>query len=269
MPLDIVPGPRPVDTNVAYWPRSDSDGRRAANEFWRASSAAMTPTWPHAARSQGQKPSHGAGRSASGTGSPASRQAFVKAANCASVMRSRTTRARAASAAPIRRAIHTNAHVHWARRDRFRFVLALLANGSLVLIGTLAHVLVADDNLARMATLRTELATAEEREPTHAVASADKVIAKLRALPERWAMATPDGRAELLNAIYERIVVRGPEFISARLTPDAYAMGLALALRDAVMARPTGVGHALAHLGFRQILIEGADEWRSAALESA
>lgn len=72
--------------------------------------------------------------------------------------------------------------------------------------------------LARMATLRTELATAEEREPTHAVASADKVIAKLRALPETWAMATPDGRAELLHAIYERIVVRGPEFISARLT---------------------------------------------------
>ncbi len=61
--------------------------------------------------------------------------------------------------------------------------------------------------LARMATLRTELAIAEEREPTHAVASADKVIAKLRALPETWAMATPDGRAELLNAIYERIVV--------------------------------------------------------------
>ncbi len=46
-------------------------------------------------------------------------------------------------------------------------------------------------------------------------------------------MATPDGRAELLNAIYERIVVRGPEFISARLTPDAYAMGLALALPEA------------------------------------
>ena len=53
--------------------------------------------------------------------------------------------------------------------------------------------------LARVATLRTELAIAEEREPTHAVASADKVITKLRALPETWAMATPDGRAELLT----------------------------------------------------------------------
>ena len=51
-----------------------------------------------------------------------------------------------------------------------------------------------------------------KREPTQAVASPDKVIAKLRALPETWAMATPDGRAELLNAIYERIVVKGPRF---------------------------------------------------------
>ena len=74
----------------------------------------------------------------------------------------------------------------------------------------------------------------EGREPTRPVASADKVVAKLRALPETWAMATPDGRAELLNAIYERIVVRGPEFVSARLTRDAYAMGLALALPEHV-----------------------------------
>lgn len=90
-----------------------------------------------------------------------------------------------------------------------------------------------------MATLRTELAIAEEREPTHAVASADKVIAKVRALPETLAMATPDGRAELLNAIYERIVVRGPEFVSARLTPDAYAMGLALALPEPPLGNET------------------------------
>ena len=41
-------------------------------------------------------------------------------------------------------------------------------------------------------------------------------------------------------AIYERIVVAGPTFVSARLTPAAYAHGLALALPQVVMARPTG-----------------------------
>jgi hypothetical protein len=70
---------------------------------------------------------------------------------------------------------------------------------------------------------------------------------KLRALPKTWVEATPAGRAELLHSIYERIVVRGPEFVSARLTPEAYSLGLALALPERVkpaeewvLARPTG-----------------------------
>ncbi len=47
----------------------------------------------------------------------------------------------------------------------------------------------------------------------------------------------------------ERIVVAGREFVSARLTPAAYAHGLALALPEIVAkARPTGVGHALDNL---------------------
>lgn len=56
----------------------------------------------------------------------------------------------------------------------------------------------------------------------------DKVVAKLRAFPETWAEATPAGRAELLHSIYEQIVVRGSEFVGARLTPEAYSLGLAL-----------------------------------------
>ena len=116
--------------------------------------------------------------------------------------------------------------------------------------------------LARMATLRTELATAAEREPTHAVASADKVIATLRALPVTWAMATPDGRAELLNAIHERMVVRGPEFVSACLTPDAYAMGRARALPEHV--RPAQEWAWRARQGTkRDIMVGSLAAWRT------
>jgi hypothetical protein len=43
----------------------------------------------------------------------------------------------------------------------------------------------------------------------------------------------------VIHAIYERIVIEGPRFVGLRLTPAAYRHGLALALPDAVMARPT------------------------------
>jgi hypothetical protein len=93
----------------------------------------------------------------------------------------------------------------------------------------------------------------------------DRAVEWLRALAETWHQAdVPEARSELLHAIYERIVVAGREFVSARLTPEAYAHGLALALPEQVaMARPTGVGHALA----TRIPIEGRDEWVAAAGE--
>lgn len=51
--------------------------------------------------------------------------------------------------------------------------------------------------------------------------------------------------------------------MSVRLTPSAFAHGLAVALPTKVaMARPTGVGHALATY---EIPIEGRDEWLAAA----
>jgi malate/lactate dehydrogenase len=50
----------------------------------------------------------------------------------------------------------------------------------------------------------------------------------------------PAEKADLLHAIYERIVVAGPEIVRVRLTSAAYAHGLALALpEEAVMGRPT------------------------------
>ncbi len=52
----------------------------------------------------------------------------------------------------------------------------------------------------------------------------------------------PEAKAELLHAIYERIVVTGRTIVSIRPTPSAYAHGLAVALPDKVaLARPTGL----------------------------
>lgn len=48
----------------------------------------------------------------------------------------------------------------------------------------------------------------------------------------------------MIHAVYERIVIEGPRFVGLRLTPAAYRHGLALALPEAVMARPTGVERA-------------------------
>lgn len=75
---------------------------------------------------------------------------------------------------------------------------------------------------------------------------AERAVAWLRALAETWLDAdVPEAKAELPHAIYERIVVAGRAVVSARLTPAAYAHGLALALPEQVaMARPTGFNRA-------------------------
>ena len=47
----------------------------------------------------------------------------------------------------------------------------------------------------------------------------------------------PAERAELVHAIYERIIVAGPRFVSVRLTAAAHAHGLALALPERLLWR--------------------------------
>ena len=94
--------------------------------------------------------------------------------------------------------------------------------------------------LARLKHLRATLAEVEQS--AQVGVSADRAVEWLRAFGETWQGAeVPQARSELLHAIYERIVIAGREFVSARLTPAAYAHGLALALPEVVVkARPTG-----------------------------
>jgi hypothetical protein len=101
-------------------------------------------------------------------------------------------------------------------------------------------------------------------------ASAEVALAWLEALSSTWSDAdVPEAKAEVLH-IYERIVVTVRTIVSIRLTPSAYAHGLAVALPTKVaLARPTGVERARTHPGVRMIRIEGADDWEAAFRSSA
>jgi hypothetical protein len=106
----------------------------------------------------------------------------------------------------------------------------------------------------------------------------DLAMDYIRNFAASWAKAQPGTRSTLIQSVYEEIFVRGAEFVSVRLTPEAYAHGLAVALpeevevpvlpsrgrprKDMALARPTGFGRALATY---EIPIEGRDEWLAAA----
>jgi hypothetical protein len=90
----------------------------------------------------------------------------------------------------------------------------------------------------------------------------------LDALAETWQKTDlVEEKSDVIHAVYERIVIEGPRFVGLRLTPAAYRHGLALALPDAVMARPTGVEPADA-INIR-IPIEGTGEAWSSGRASA
>ena len=74
----------------------------------------------------------------------------------------------------------------------------------------------------------------------------ERAVEWLRELSATWRAAeVPAEKADLLHAIYDRIVVAGRSIVSVRLTPSAYAHGFALALPEKVaVARPTGVERA-------------------------
>jgi len=93
--------------------------------------------------------------------------------------------------------------------------------------------------LTRMARLRGEL------EIVGAQPARDLPVGRamewLDALAETWQRTDlVEEKSDVIHAVYERIVIEWPRFVGLRLTPAAYRHGLALALPDAVMARPTG-----------------------------
>jgi hypothetical protein len=115
--------------------------------------------------------------------------------------------------------------------------------------------------LARMARLRGELEIVGAQ-PAREL-PARRAVEWLDALAETWQKTDlVEEKSDVIHAVYERIVIEGPRFVSLRLTPAAYAHGLALALPEKVaMARPTGVGRALTAY---RMPIEGRDEWIAA-----
>ncbi len=69
---------------------------------------------------------------------------------------------------------------------------------------------------------------------------AQRALEWLNALAETWQRTDlVEEQSDVIHAVYKRIIVEGPRFVAIRLTPAAYQHRLALALPEAVMARPT------------------------------
>ena len=104
-----------------------------------------------------------------------------------------------------------------------------------------------DAYMARVKELRRRLAAFDEPEAGHVPAK--RAAAWLQAFGETLRSAdVPEAKADLIHAIYERIVVAGPVFVRAHLTPAAYAHGLAALLPEVVMASPAGLEPATGRL---------------------
>lgn len=107
--------------------------------------------------------------------------------------------------------------------------------------------------LERLGQLRVDLATVDTTR--RGDLAAERAVQWLRVLADTWVNAdVREAKAELLHAIYDRIVVVGLSIVAARLTPAAYLNGLALALPQVVRARPEGSERALP-----TFVIEGVD----------
>jgi len=71
---------------------------------------------------------------------------------------------------------------------------------------------------------------------------ADRAVAWLTDLKQSWESAGDAARAQLVAAIYRRIIVEGNRFVGVELTDEAKANGLTVALPQSVaLARPAGL----------------------------
>ena len=97
--------------------------------------------------------------------------------------------------------------------------------------------------LDQMARLRAEpRPTASPQPPAVDPAEA---VAFIEGIAATWQFATPEERARLVQATYERITVKGPDVLRVKLTPMAERTGLPALLPENVpvewaVARPTG-----------------------------
>jgi hypothetical protein len=104
-----------------------------------------------------------------------------------------------------------------------------------------------DAYMSKVKEARSRLAAYDQPEAGHVPSK--RAAAWLAALGETLQSAdVPEAKADLIHAIYERIVVVGPEFVRAYLTPAAYAHGLAALLPEVVMASPAGFEPATGRL---------------------
>jgi hypothetical protein len=81
---------------------------------------------------------------------------------------------------------------------------------------------------------RRQLERETEAPAVHGAIDAAAVVRWVRDLPRLWEYADPDQRRELVNLVYDRIVVEGTRFVEAIPTPYAMARGLPALLPERV-----------------------------------
>ncbi len=67
---------------------------------------------------------------------------------------------------------------------------------------------------------------------------AERALEYIRNFAAAWAKAKPPTRATMLQSVYQSVTVQGNQFVSVRLTDDAYAHGFAIALPQEVRVVP-------------------------------